>query len=191
MSLNTREHAIPTLFNGEKIPPKLPLSMGGSRTPSNTWLLRPTATHTPNAISVEPAISSGLTLHYPYTLLWDGLFPTPKLPFPLGGSGPPSNTWLLWPTPPHMPNGISIGLAVLQDTSSLHHRQTDKTDTDHGNVSSNRPHLYAMHIRCSLKSPQQQTFTTDNRKAVVLDNVTLNTNPNSPAARTSALSSGD
>ena len=79
MSLSTREHAIPLLFNGEEIPPKLPLTMGGSGPPSNTWLLGPTAPHTPNAISIEPAVSSRLTLHYPYTLLRDGPFPTLKL----------------------------------------------------------------------------------------------------------------
>jgi len=32
---------------------------GGSRPPSNTWLLGPTAPHTPNAISIEPAVFAG------------------------------------------------------------------------------------------------------------------------------------
>ena len=31
----------------------------------------------------------------------------------------PSNTWLLWPTPPHMPNGISIGPAVFSGHLSV------------------------------------------------------------------------
>ena len=66
--------------------PKLPLSPLGD--PSNTWLFGPTAPHTQNAISIEPAVSSGLTLDYPYILLWDGSFPSPTLPFPLGGQDP-------------------------------------------------------------------------------------------------------
>ena len=38
----------------------------------------------------------------------------------------------------------------LQETSQLHDRQTYRP-TGHGNVSSNRPHLYATHIRYGLK----------------------------------------
>ena len=49
----------------------------------------------------------------PCTLLWDGPFLTPKLPLPLGGSGHPSNTWLLGPTRAHMPNDISVSPAVF------------------------------------------------------------------------------
>ena len=145
---------------GRKSPPKLPLTMGGCGPPSNAWLLGPTTPHTPNAMSIEPAVSSGLTLRYPYTLLWDGPFPTPKLPLLVGGgSGPPSNTWWLSPTPPHMPNGISIGPAVFAGylVVTWHtHRPTDRR-TDHGNVVSNRPHLYATHIRCGLKIKNQST----------------------------------
>ena len=48
--------------------PKLALAMGGSGPPSNTWLLGPTAPHMPNAISIEPAVSSRLALHYPCLL---------------------------------------------------------------------------------------------------------------------------
>ena len=64
--------------------PKIAHYHWGSGPPSITWLHRPTARHTPNDISIEPAVSSRLTLHYPYTLLWDGPFPTPKLPLPVG-----------------------------------------------------------------------------------------------------------
>jgi len=38
-------------------------------------------------------------------------FPS-KLPLSLGGSGPPSNTWYLWPIQVIVPNGTSIGSAV-------------------------------------------------------------------------------
>ena len=105
---------------------------GGSRPPSNTWLLGPTAPHTPNAISIKPAISSGLTLHYPYTLLWDGLFdPYTKIALSPGGSRPQSNTWLLWPTPPHMPNGISIGPAVFAGYLAAASQTDTHPHTDH------------------------------------------------------------
>ena len=76
---------------GEEIPQNCPLPWVDPGPPSNAWLLGPTAPHMPNAISTEPAVSLGLMLHYPYTSLWDGTFPTPKLPLPVGGSGPPSN----------------------------------------------------------------------------------------------------
>ena len=52
--------------------------------------------------------------------------PHPKIAPSRGGSGPPSNTWLLWTTLPHMPNGISIGPAVL-----LQYRPVTNSQTDH------------------------------------------------------------
>ena len=73
--MNIAKHAILMLFNGRGNHPKLPLTMGGSWPPSNTWLLGPTAPHRPNAISIEPAVSSRLTLHYPYT--YYGTAPSP------------------------------------------------------------------------------------------------------------------
>ena len=124
-----REHSgtrNPNAFQWGGNPPKLALTMGGSGPPSNTWLLGPTAPHMPKAISTEPAVSSGLTLHYPYTVLWDSPFPTPKLPIPVGGSEPPSNTWCMSPTPPHMPNGISIGPAVLPQIHPRDQRQSNR-----------------------------------------------------------------
>ena len=144
MSLNTWEHAMPMLFNEDEIPQNCP-KRGGCGPPSNTWLLGPTARHTPNAISLEPAESSGLTVHYPYTLLWDGPFPTPKLPFPWGGIRTPH---LIHGDcrPPH-PTCQTASRSVqpfLQGTSTFHHRPTD-----HGNISSNRPHriCYAYTMR--------------------------------------------
>jgi len=98
-------------------PPKLSLTTGGSGPPANTWLLGPTPLHTPNSISIEPADSSGLMLDYPYTLLWDASS-HPKIDHSMT-IRTPSNTWLLWPTPPHMPNGISIGPAVFSGHLSV------------------------------------------------------------------------
>ena len=46
---------------------------------------------------------------------------------PGGWSGRPSNMWLLRPTPPHMPNSISIGPAVLPQ----YIRVTNDKQTDH------------------------------------------------------------
>ena len=75
--------------------------------------------------------------------------PTLKIPPSLGGSGAPSNTWLLGPIRADMPNGISIGSAVLQGTSML---RTDRhTQIPRHERCSNRPHLYAVHIRCGLR----------------------------------------
>jgi len=42
-----------------------------------------------------------------------------------GGSGPPSNMWLLRSTPPHMANGISNGPAVLPQYIRVTNRHTD------------------------------------------------------------------
>ena len=44
---------------------------------------------------------------------WPPRFPPPKkMSLSFGGSGPPSNTWYLWPTRIIKPNGISISSAV-------------------------------------------------------------------------------
>ena len=45
-------------------------------------------------------------------------------PFPWG-CGPPSNTWFLWPTRAHNPNGILIGSAVFAGLITVTDRQTD------------------------------------------------------------------
>ena len=55
---------------------------------------------------------------------------------------------------PHMPNGISIGLAVLlQYIRVTKDRQTDRqTDRPTMNIAKYRSHLYDTHIRCGVKS---------------------------------------
>ena len=129
-----------------KNPSKLPPYHGGSGHPCNTWLLGPNAPHTPNVILIEPAISSGLTLHYPYTLLWSAPSTPNNCPFP-------------WRADPHLIHGEcgppqsicqTASRSVqpfLQDTSSLHDRHTDKHTGRHTDrritphASSNRPHL--------------------------------------------------
>jgi len=45
---------------GRPLPrPKIALSHGGIRTPSNIWLLWPTSLHMPNGISIGPAVFAG------------------------------------------------------------------------------------------------------------------------------------
>ena len=58
----------------------------------------------------------------PYTLQWATL--SPELPLPMGGSGPPSNTWFSKPTWVLNPNSISIGSAVFAVLTSVTDRQT-------------------------------------------------------------------
>jgi len=133
-------------FSMGKKSPKIAPYHGGCRPPSNTWLLGPTAPDMPNGISIEPAVSSRLTLHYPYTLLWDRPFPTPKIASSPGGIRTPH--LIYGDCVPHHPTFQTAPRSVqlfLQDTSMLHHRPTD-----HGNVSSNTPHLYATHIQCGI-----------------------------------------
>ena len=83
--------------------------------------------------------------HGPLSLYFTMGWPLPHLKTAPSLGNPEPHTWLLGPIAPHMPNGISIGPAVLQDTSPLQ-KHTHTTLP----VSSNRPHLYA--IRCGLKT---------------------------------------
>jgi len=51
--------------------------------------------------------------------------PPSKLPLPMGGFGPQSNTWFSGPTRVLKPNGISISSAVFAGLTSVTDRQTD------------------------------------------------------------------
>jgi len=53
-----------------------------------------------------------------------------NLPLPMGGSGPPSNTWFPWPAEVLNPNGSSIGAAVFAGLTSVTDRPTNRP-TDH------------------------------------------------------------
>jgi len=50
----------------------------------------------------------------------------PKLPFPMGRSEPPSNTWFLGPTQVLIPNSTSIGSAIFAGLTTVRdrHQQT-------------------------------------------------------------------
>ena len=132
---------------GEEIP-KIAPSPGGNHGPHLIMVTWAHPTPQASVISIEPAVSSGLTLDYSYTLLWDGSFPTPKLPLPLG-AGSPSNTWLLGPAPLHKPNGISIGPVVFAGYLSVT-RQTDRPR--HTSVAIGR--IYDMHTM----RPKKETY---------------------------------
>ena len=92
-------------------------------------------------------------------------FSQKSLPLPVGGSGPPSNTWFPGPTQILNPNGSSIGAAVLAGLASVTNRQTNRP-TDHAtrslrigriyvcgcllvNVNSRSRSLYAVAVRLS------------------------------------------
>jgi len=88
------------------------------------------------------AVSIHTVTYMGRSLLHLKIAPSPR------GSGLPSNTWLVGPTPRHMPNAISIEPAIFAGCNCVMDMHTDTRTMPH--VSSNRPHLYA--IRCSLKS---------------------------------------
>ena len=102
------------LLTGPDNSPNLPLALGGSAPPSNkihgSVIPRESSSKTA-CRSVQPFLHSAPES---VPLLYNGplCFPQ-KLPFPLGGSGPPSNTWYLGPTRVINTNGISIGSAVF------------------------------------------------------------------------------
>jgi len=106
--------SVPILYNGRPFTPKLPLPMGGSGLPSNTWFLGPIRAHNLYGIWIGSVFFAQMTAEYPYTLQWDAHFRPQNCPFPWRRSGPPSNTWFTGPIRVLVPNGISIGSAVLQ-----------------------------------------------------------------------------
>ena len=83
-----------------------------------------------------------MTAECPYTLQWDVHFLL-KVALFHGGSGPPSNTWLIGLTRVLNPNGISIGAAVFAGLTSA----TDRPDKPRYSVGNNRPHLCTYRAR--------------------------------------------
>ena len=62
-SLNRRPYSVRIIYNGTPLPPiKIALSHRGIWTPiSNTWFPGPTRVLNPNCISIDSAVSAGLT----------------------------------------------------------------------------------------------------------------------------------
>jgi len=72
----------------------------------------------------------------------DNFFPS-RLTLRMWWSGPSSNTWFLWPTRVHIPNGISIGSAVFAGLTVATDQSTDRqTETPRYSVCNNRPRLH-------------------------------------------------
>jgi len=107
-----------------KLVAKLATSLSTSEPPSNTRFLGPIRAHNPNGISIGSTVFAQMTVEYPYTLQWDARSPSQKKPLPMGGFGPPSNTWFPRPTQVLNTNGISIGSAVFAGLTSVTERQT-------------------------------------------------------------------
>ena len=115
-----------------------------------TWAHR-----TPHTISIKPAVSSGLTLHYPYTLQWDGPFLIQKLPFRMGeewegrvGQTPIQNTVTVNYPIPHAKRHLDLSsrfcrIPVRYITDGNRQRQTHTHGPHHTSVAIGR--IYAMH----------------------------------------------
>jgi len=58
--LHSSQQSVPLLYNRPP-PSKLPLPIGRSGPPSNTWFLGPTRVLSPNAISIGSAVFAGFT----------------------------------------------------------------------------------------------------------------------------------
>ena len=83
---------------------------------------------------------------FSYTLQWAGICP-PKIALFLKNTDPPPNPWFLWPTRVHIPNGISIGSAILAQLMVFTNRQSTQRPRC---ICSNKPHLCTACIRCGL-----------------------------------------
>jgi len=77
---------------------------------------------------IGSAVFAQLAAECPYALQWATRFPL-KIAPSRGGSGLASNTWFLWPTQVHNPNGISIGSFVFAGLTSVTDRPTDRQTT--------------------------------------------------------------
>jgi len=102
--------AAPNL-NGPDKPQKIPLPVGGSAPPYNTWFLGPIRVFVQNGMSIGSVVLAQLTVECPITLQCASTF-SPQI-IPSVGIWIPSNTWYLRPTRVIIPNGISIGSAVF------------------------------------------------------------------------------
>ena len=110
-TLQQRLHRrLPILLNGLHNPRKLPLLIGGSAPPSNTWFLGPTSFHQ-NSMLIGSVVTAHRRVSHYFTMC-RYVFP-PKLPLPLGELCPLSNKWYLQATRVIMPNGMSIGSSVF------------------------------------------------------------------------------
>jgi len=82
----------------------------------NSCFLRPTRVNNPNRKSIGAAVSAQLTAESPYTIQWANL--SPKIALSHGGSGPPSQSWLLGPFQDHNHKGTTISSAIFAQVTA-------------------------------------------------------------------------
>jgi len=90
-------------------------------------------------------------------ILYNGtLLPPVKLPLPMVGSGPPSNTWFPGPIGILNPNAISIGSFIFAWLTSVTDWQTDR-QTDHATRSVTIGRIY---VRSTVVRPNSNHIIT-------------------------------
>ena len=139
MSLNTWEHAIRMLFNGEEIPQNCPLPwmdpdphvIHGYLGPPHSTCLTPSPRNLPSPQGSRSIIP----------ILYYGTAPSPpqNCHFPWGDPDPHLIHGDCGPPHPTCQTASRSVQPFLQDISSLHHRQTD-TRTDTRNNTWTTPH---------------------------------------------------
>jgi len=91
--------------------PKIATSHGRSEPPSNSWFLEPFWDDNPTSTMIDLAVYVQVTAACPYTLLWAPL--SPKLPLPMGGSGPHPTDDSLGPSEPTTQTASRLVLLFL------------------------------------------------------------------------------
>ena len=107
------QRRLPMLLNGQENPRKLPLPIGGSAPPSNTWFCGPTRVFIQNDMSISSVVFAQHTVMSHYFTMGRYVFPK-NCPFPLGDRVPIQHMHMA--TRAHLiinPKGIWIGSAVF------------------------------------------------------------------------------
>jgi len=89
-------------------------------------------------------------------------FSPKNLPLPMGGSGPPSNTWFPGATQVLNPNGSSIGAAVFAGLTSVTDRPTDDTTRS--------IRIGRIYVRSTAMRPNNIKFVTQHTESLTLIN---------------------
>jgi len=123
---------------GRSIPPyNYPFPRGSG--PQNTIL---SANSSPQPKCHLDRFSRSCTDDHRASLYFTTGRPSPsKLPLPMGGCGPPSNTWFFGPTRVPNPNGISTASTVLAGLTGVTDQHTDRL-TDHTTRCITTGHIY-------------------------------------------------
>jgi len=73
---------------------------------------------------IGSAVFAQMTAECPYTSQWHAPFAIQNCPFPWWDLDPLLNRWFPGPTRVRNPDGISVGLAVFAELTSVTNRQT-------------------------------------------------------------------